>query len=384
MERVFEIADIITKFIEGKISLEEATELDRWLEQSPKNRQLFVSLLDEEIFEEEKTKFSPTKLDQIFLSIKTRKNRLRRRHYIQRLSAIAVCLTLIIGSILLFSKSESVILAEESAVKPIEKQNAWLKLASGQKIELSASVVDTLSIGDDSLQVILDCGKIQIASEDSLFMEEQYNVLEVAQGTDYNLILPDGSRVWLNANSKLIFPVCFQGDIRQVKLEGEAYFDVAHEVNRPFIVSSGNLDVKVLGTEFCVRDYQNKPALTTLIDGKVKVRNREGDWESVLIPGQQAVVFEGKKYVHDVETYYYTAWKDGYFAFKDVSIQDVMEELSAWYDFHCFFQDQKAADLKITARLKKYDSFDNLLNILSKMDEIKIEKNGNTIVIGSK
>ena len=384
MKKSFQIADCIVAFIKGEITQEELAWLDAWLEENPENKELFVSLMDETVFYREKQALDPIKLQTAFQAVKTGKDKLRRKRRWRRISVAAACLALIFSVYMLMIPhiGHETLIAEKN-IEPIGSQQAYLILASGEKVTLSRNKADTIRMDGLPQQIISDRGSVQVEnlSGDSI-PAEMYHTMEVPQGCDYNLTLSDGTCIWLNAGSRLKFPVRFNGSQRYVELAGEAYFAVNHDEDRPFIVHTDNLDVQVLGTEFCIRDYAGKPALATLVKGKVQVS--DAGWETILKPGQQAVIFEGNASVHEVETIFYTAWKDGYFIFNDTPLCDIMEELSSWYDFKCFFSDRNAADLKISARMKKYDSFDVLLNILDKMNEVQIEKKGNTIVIGSK
>lgn len=261
---------------------------------------------------------------------------------------------------------------------------AYLFLSSGEKIVLEAHLRDTITTGATHRQIILNDGKVEIENTSSdTVVEEEYHTMEVPRGAEYNLTLSDGTKVWLNADTRLKFPAHFNSEKRYVELTGEAYFQVSRDETRPFIVHSGDIDVRVLGTEFCIRNYTDKPTLATLVNGSVEVTDYSGR-QMVLTPGQQTVTTNGYTTVRNVETIYYTSWKDGYFIFENTPLEEIMEELSLWYDCQYFFQNTAAAELRITARLKKYDEIDVLLGILSKTNEIQIEKKGNAIMIRQK
>lgn len=383
MEKGFKIADLIVAFIKGEISREELEMLDEWIEEAEENKALFVSFMDEVVFEEEKKWYDNERLDAIFTDIKARKRKLQRQQHIPWYAAAAACVA-IVFSVFIFSHRDTEPVVTEAPSISIGKQMAYLFLSSGEKIVLEAHLRDTITTGATHRQIILNDGKVEIENTPSdTVVKEEYHTMEVPRGAEYNLTLSDGTKVWLNADTRLKFPAHFNSDKRYVELTGEAYFQVSRDETRPFIVHSGDIDVRVLGTEFCIRNYTDKPTLATLVNGSVEVTDYSGR-QMVLTPGQQTVTANGYTSVRDVETIYYTSWKDGYFIFENTPLEEIMEELSLWYDCQYFFQNTAAAELRITARLKKYDEIDVLLGILSKTNEIQIEKKGNAILIRQK
>lgn len=383
MKRSFEIADLIVDYIKGEILWEDLNKLEHWIGESEDNRKLFVSLMDETLFQNELAKHKTDNLDKVFSAIKKQKNpfnKYRQRHW---LSGMAAMLVIALGIYWYTGwKATAPLVEQEQSNISIGEHKAWLHLASGERIELNTAEKDTVTFKDHGHQVILNNGRIQIIdSSAEPAVKDMYHMMEVPRGAEYNLVLADGTKVWLNADSRLKFPSRFNGKKRYVELSGEAYFQVSKDRNKPFIVHSNEVDVTVLGTEFCISDYAGKPALATLVEGSVEVMDKEG-WKAVLKPGQQAVIEETGSSVKEVEPLYYTAWKDGYFIFENATLQEIMDKLSLWYNCHYFFENQSSAELRLTARLKKYDEIHVLLNILSKTNEIKFKTKGNTILIG--
>lgn len=385
MKKSFDIAELIVAFIQGRISREELKVLDEWLDRAEENRALFVSFMDEKIFADEKRPYPREKMEVVFADIRRRKQQRKYKRNLRIWSSVAAAVVVVWAVAFWVKPMEKVSgsVAEEAIC--VGKKMAYLVLASGEKIELPISLKDTIALHKSHKQIILDNGRVEIEGEmpDTLEVKEEYHMMEVPRGAEYSLILPDGTRVWLNADSKLKFPEQFRGARRYVELSGEAYFEVMPDPMHPFVVHSEHIDVKVLGTDFCIRSYRDRPALTTLVRGKVEVTDQAG-WQTILKPGQQSVSFGGVSEVREVETIYYTAWKDGYFIFENTPLEDIMQELSLWYDCQYFFLNPAIADLRITARLKKYDEIDVLLNILTKTNEVQIEKKGKTILIRKK
>lgn len=383
MEKGFKIADLIVAFIKGEISREELEVLDEWMDEAEENKALFVSFMDEVVFEEEKKWYDNERLEAIFTDIKARKRKLQRRQHIRWYAAAAACVAIVFSVFIFNHREEAPVVADASTIS-VGKQMAYLLLSSGEKVVLQEHLRDTITTGESHRQIILNNGKVEIENTPGdTVVGEEYHTMEVPRGAEYNLTLSDGTKVWLNADTRLKFPTHFNSGKRYVELTGEAYFQVSRDETRPFIVHSGDIDVRVLGTEFCIRNYTDKATLATLVKGSVEVTDFDGR-QMILKPGQQTVTANGYTSVRDVETIYYTSWKDGYFIFENTPLEEIMEELSLWYDCQYFFQNTAAAELRITARLKKYDEIDVLLGILSKTNEIQMEKKGNAIMIRQK
>jgi transmembrane sensor len=210
---------------------------------------------------------------------------------------------------------------------------ATLTLADGKKISLtegSAGIIAkengiSISKNDDGTIVYSSNADASVAK----------NSIEIPIGGQYKLVLPDGSRVWLNASSRLRYPASFVGmKERKVELSGEAYFEVSPDKRKPFIVATSSQEVKVLGTHFNVNSYKDESAVTTtLLEGKVAVHAYANSISKdvLLFPGQQSVNRGGsvKTVQADIETV--VAWKNGLFKFSDANIESIMRQVSRWY-----------------------------------------------------
>lgn len=213
---------------------------------------------------------------------------------------------------------------EASDIQP-GGNRAILTLTDGRKVSLSTDkngivIGDNITYNDGSSLAI---GESVISVNDG----PPFLTLTTPRGGQYQTTLADGTRIWLNASSTLKYPVRFSGKHREVVLEGEAFFDVAHNDRQPFRVSVGGGHVEVLGTQFNVSTYAD--VIATLIEGAVKVSNETE--EQLLKPGQEAR-FAGQIQVYEVDTEKTVAWKNGFFYFKDDKISDILQQLSRWYD----------------------------------------------------
>lgn len=384
LEKGFQIADLIVAFIRGEISREGLKVLDEWLAESEENKVLFVSLMDDAVFKQYKQKSDQKKLTVIFNQIKIRKQRRQNWLRICRISAVAASIVVILVMWIMFRPQANQSADINNSGILVGKQMAYLVLSNGEQVILQEKQKDTITTESTHRHIILNDGRVKIESkaQDTL-QKEEYHILQTPRGAEYNLTLADGTKVWLNADSRLKFPDQFNTSKRYVELTGEAYFEVCRDEIRPFIVHTNDIDVKVLGTEFCIRSYGHKPTLATLVKGSVEVTDQFG-WQAILTPGQQSVTVNGNTQVRPVETIYYTAWKDGYFIFENAPLEEIMEELALWYNCQYFFQNPAVSRIRITARLKKYDEIDVLLGILSKTNEVEMEKKGNAILIRQK
>lgn len=161
-----------------------------------------------------------------------------------------------------------------------------------------------------------------------------FNTISTPRGGQYQINLPDGSKVWLNAASSLKYPVAFNGNERLVELKGEAYFDIAHDRAKPFRVKSGTQVVEVFGTEFNINSYENEPVIkTTLLRGSVKVFQVLNNSSAFLKPGQQSnTSSSGLLTLSQADVSQVIAWKNGHFLFNDMDLLDIMRQLERWYD----------------------------------------------------
>lgn len=160
-----------------------------------------------------------------------------------------------------------------------------------------------------------------------------YNTIETPKGGKFQVRLPDGSKVWLNAASSLRFPTSFSGSKRQVELKGEAYFEVAHDDSKLFEVNTRNQIVQVLGTHFNINAYADEPTVnTTLLEGSVRVSDVRTNISQLLKPGEQSQLAERIEIVSVKNTSEAVAWKEGYFQFNEADIETVMRQIERWYD----------------------------------------------------
>lgn len=215
-------------------------------------------------------------------------------------------------------------------------QKATLTLSNGKTVELSQQQATLNEQHGEQLQI--SNGQLQYKTNSSQAeLANLKNTLTVPAAGFYRMVLPDGTRVWVNSASELSYPLAFGKSIRKVELRGEAYFEVAHEKNRPFIVSTAHGDVKVLGTAFNLRAYSNASSNVTLINGSIQLTNTNKTTKQV-IPGQK-VEFNGSDMrVSQANVEKEIAWQQGYFYFEHDKIQNIMDQLARWYAIDVIYQ----------------------------------------------
>ena len=210
---------------------------------------------------------------------------------------------------------------------------AILKLANGTAIILDSAANGVLARQGNTQIKMLGDGQLAYNALNHKPKEIVYNELLTPRGGQFRLTLPDGSQVWLNASSSIIYPTAFTGAQRKVEIKGEAYFEIAKNASMPFHVKVNNLDVEVLGTHFNINAYADESSIkTTLLEGAVKVGN--GSLARKLSPGQQAQVDSSGaiKVVSNADLEAAIAWKNGLFHFNNTSLQNLMRQIARWYD----------------------------------------------------
>ncbi len=293
-------------------------------------------------------------------------------------------------------KQETKTLTASNEIKP-GKNTATLTLADGRKIVLSDAVNGELAReGGVSIQKTND-GKLiytvdgKYSGGTSSKTTARLNTITTAAGEQYQVILPDGTLVWLNASSSLEYPSVFIGDNRKVKLTGEGYFEVAKVAKRkmPFIVLSKGQQVQVLGTHFNINSYPDeKSTKTTLLEGSVSVSvinnqrlSSDNVVPAILKPGQQSILMNGKTKIVQVQTDDVVAWKNGYFMFNNESLEDVMRRVSRWYDVDVAYENLSSRKITFFGTVSRFSSISQVLNILEQTGEVKFTIDGKRIIV---
>lgn len=250
--------------------------------------------------------------------------------------------------------------------------------AGVEKILVSARV-DNLF---DNMKSLANKELILTYKQEGLNPEPEVHTLTTSSGGFYQLLLSDSTHVWLNSESRLVYPSFFEGEERIVELQGEAFFRVAYDSLRPFKVKARNVVTEVLGTEFNIRTYLQEDIHVTLLQGSVKVRNENAGQEVVIRPGEDAGLQEdGSFLVKEVDTDAYYLWTKGYFYFDNESLLEIMRELGRWYNVRVVFRNAEVRYLRLHFLTERDKSIDNTLKLLNMMGDVKVTFEDNTLFI---
>ena len=210
----------------------------------------------------------------------------------------------------------------------------------------------------------------------------QIHRLSIPRGETFKVVLSDGTEVLLNSDSRLSYPTVFKGKERVVSLEGEAYFNVTKNTEHPFIVKSGNVQVRVLGTEFNMCSYTPDNVRVTLIEGKVAVSDTCGLQTVEMKPGQSAqLVSDGTFAVDEVDTETFLYWKEGFFYFDDVALVDMMKEIGKWYNIDIEFRNSEIMNLRMHFLANRQQKVSDLIELLNRMERIHVYLEGESLII---
>lgn len=256
---------------------------------------------------------------------------------------------------------------------------AELTLSSGRVIQLDTASNGNLA--DDGGAIVRKVDD-QIVYQGTVNEEAVYNNIQTHKGKQYHVTLPDGTKVWLNAASKLKYPTTFKKN-REVELEGEAYFDVAPNEKQPFIVKVKDMEVKVLGTGFNINAYAEQPYIrTTLINGRVQTTSNT---RSVLLePGEQANVGNNHLFKLKVDVQLYTAWMRGAVYFESETFHRIAAHLERTYDCNFVFTNSDLTALRLTIELRKPKNLQEVLDAISLISDLRFTTTGNTVYVHDK
>jgi transmembrane sensor len=369
---------LLDKYTSGEITDEENALLESW--------HLSVKLEDEPELTDADREID---LDKVWARLESdyHKKKPQTIKLLPRIAAAAsILLFLSVGGYFLFRKQTPQLTSQiqQQDIAP-GSNRATLTLANGQKIILTKGLSGKLAqLGNALVQVNSGNAITYTVSttKSNLDISVQYNTLSTVSGeqSPYPLVLADGTKVWLNAESSITFPTIFTGKERMVKITGEAYFEVVHNAVQPFKVTARGETIEDIGTHFNINAYNNEPSVnTTLLEGSVKVST--GSKNVTLIPGQQSLLSSTSNTISikatDIEDV--IAWKDGYFAYKKANINTVMRQFARWYNVNVTYEGAIPTTM-ITGKVHRNVNASQALKILTYLD-IHYRIDGNKIII---
>ncbi|MCE4566409.1 FecR family protein [Maribellus sp. CM-23] len=253
-----------------------------------------------------------------------------------------------------------------------------LEEASNKKLKEKGTII--ISSGKQLNYEALSSEK----SEDLRQLTKRYNTLNIPRGGEFFLSLSDGTKVWLNAETRLSYPIQFEEKERKVELIGEAYFEVTPHNDRPFRIVTNGQVIEVLGTSFNVNAYPDEDLIsTTLVEGSVKIKVDETGQDILLEPGFQCRIDKSNKTsaVSKVNVLNFIAWKDGDYVFDNETLEEMMSTLSRWYDFTYSFENNIPRQLRFDGKLKRTDKFEEILTIIENTNEVKFKIEEKNVII---
>lgn len=371
------ISKLTYKYLTNSLTEDEEIELDKWLE-NPYNELQFKNLIDEK--DMAKGILANKKIDSDKLWKKLSKKTVKKFRFRRVLEYAAVILPIVfIGSITAYialkeipkinTQTSELSIIPTKAILTLEDGTCHNLINSDTMIRTSQT---NINIKGNSILYKNDISKITA--------EIHYNSVDIPKGMQYNLTLNDGTKVWLNADTKFKYPVIFCENKREVFIEsGEVLFQVSKNKNRPFIVHFNDHKVQVLGTMFNVKSYNNtKSYKVTLAEGSVLI-----DGDTKLKPDEQAIIIrsENSINVRKVNSEIVCSWKDKLFMYKNERLDVIMDDLSRFYDIHVFYRNQKVKEKRFSLSLKQDDSFQSILKLIGLTNRARFEISSNNVIV---
>mgnify|MGYP000406000360 FL=1 len=384
----YRMADLIRRQWLGIITAEEQAELEAWSLQEEHAR-LYAKIRNQAELQKRNLYVDGLDVDGVWHKLREQiaDVPVRKRRFFTRYRVVACLLLLIgVGTLLVYNRY-SRLQPSDLLVQSIHpgSSKAVLITNEGKQIILQDSLNQEIQV-DESVTVKNTGLLAEYCLQDLQAAEQaeiKYNTIVVPRGGEYEVRLPDGSYVWMNADSEIRFPVVFTGQTRQVSLKGEAYFDVTKNDKQPFIVETDLGEVKVYGTQFNVKFYpEEKEIKATLVEGNIGFKSEEVA-ELKIKPGYQLRLAEGAKKpeVKPVKIYNEIAWKNRMFCFESERLESIMLKLERWYNVDIIFEDSGLKKFKFSGNLNRYDNIDKILHFFEEVFDVKFAVEENTIKV---
>ncbi len=385
-KKYIRIAELIYKDKIGELTGQEKQELLAWLEESDFNRQIFDELAKGSSLSRSYAEYRNVHREQVWNKIEKQIAPQRSRVSLRWIGYAASVMILVVAGWFAFQMSDNKDSVQEG--KKVARitpgtQKAILHLDNGEQVVLADN--NTVIVEDSLSGKIEQVDKTLVYQTESTVKEERLNVLEIPNGGEFQVTLADGSRVWLNAGTKLTYPIAFVGKERRVCLDGEGYFEVERDESKPFIVEINGMEVKVLGTSFNLRSFTaDNRSMATLISGKIEVKTPTQRVE--LLPNQQAdlLVGENKLDVHEVDAIAYGAWTKGKFVFRRERLETILDDVSRWYNVTVFYEQSRVKDILFSGIVERYADISETLEMLEKTGKVSFIVDEQKIIVRAK
>lgn len=373
---------LLLKYINREIDSDELFELKEWIDHDEVNRKWMVKFLSAYKNSRQIDFLQQASKEEMWSSFCGKRLK-RKKIHLWKQMAYAASIVVMVGL-------SGVLYLQLHPQQPAgmvawvqQKQQTILTLSDGERVELGGG---KQMIENNGKTVIKDSsGHLSYLKETNSDRSIHYNEIFVPRGGCYSLTLADGTNVWLNSDTKLRYPLSFSGNLREVELEGEAYFEVARNEEKPFVVNISDHKIRVLGTHFNISAYRDMDHIyTTLLEGSVKVESPSE--EKIILPNEQAdmVRGQGKIMVNQVDAGFYTSWLTGVFEFRDASLEDILKQLTRWYDVDIEYTTDVLKEKKFAGVIKKEKSLEFTMKMIEKISNLTFIQNGKTIKVSDK
>ena len=374
------ISSLISKYITSTLSLEDEKCLNEWLK-DPYNKFQFDRIVDLETIYENLEDFDYFHSNQQWDKLN---DKIMPQRQIGRWLAYVATILLpigVVGYLFFLDKDIETTQVETISELVVKSDDVLLEFDNGEQYVFNYE--DTL-ITTSQGQLKIDSTSLSFQNNTKQVSSKlEYNTLTIPKGMQYQLSLSDGTQVWLNAHTKFKYPVVFTGKQRDVFLtDGEAFFEVTKNKEKPFVVHLDKEDVTVLGTSFNVKAYKNEAThQITLEEGSVLVKNDKNVVK--LIPNQQVIICKSKQnlMVKNVDASMYSAWRNKMFIYRNVRLEQIMMDLERYYDLKIFYENQALQDEMFSLSIDVRDDFQDIIEMMQTTGTVNFSMKGNVLVI---
>jgi ferric-dicitrate binding protein FerR (iron transport regulator) len=373
------IAGLLSKHLKGNLTTAEALQLQEWINGSEQRRQLWEDINNTAVQQaaiKGMAQYNENEALEHFLARHSQKEEVQRIHFLQpwKWVAAAVAIIFIAGTLYWLQSSQRIPgIAHQLPVKDIApgRNGAILNLSDGSRIALD-SLGNGVVATQNGTSIVMDNGQLVYGPNSKENNEVAYNIITTPNGRQFQVVLPDGTQVWLNAGSSIRYPTVFTGKHRNVDITGEVYFEVASNVQMPFQVTvPDHVRIEVLGTHFNVNAYGNEDNQhTTLLEGAVKIislqepASPQARMGIVLRPGQQLQSSAAPHVIDNADIDKIMAWKNGLFDFDGMDVPYAMKQIARWYDVEIVYKGA-IPDIKFYGKISRNISLAGLIKGLN-------------------
>ncbi len=383
-KKLIEMAGKIAAYLLAVDTKDDRCSLNEWKEEHASRIRLLEEMSDPDDFQQNEEMIYRFPIQEGWQKISgsldgRRRRTIRPRRWLQ----YAALAALVCGSAFLIfrtTRPSPVEIRRFVQVVPAGKQGARLTLGNGKTVDISPGQHFELAEKDGTV-IRQDSSGVHYNRDHVAVDSTVSNRMETLTGMEYSLLLSDGTRVYLNAESSLSYPTAFLGKQRKVELNGEAFFQVAKDSEHPFVVKMPGVELTVTGTTFNVRSYADEQQIVaTLVEGAVSVNGRK------IAPGEQAIYSKENKelVVRAVDVDQYIAWQQGKFVFRNERLEDLLMTLSRWYGIEYHFLDNEARGIRIGASFGRYDNMGPIMEMLKQTELVDVLQTNRSVYISSR